>query len=174
MRWLSLLAALAGATVLVIAAREDHGASADGSAREGRARVARVVDGDTVVLTGVGRSRLIGIDTPEVHGRTECFGREASAFAKRELTGRRVRYTRGVEPTDRYGRALVYLWLDDGRLFNALLVARGYATPLTIPPNVDRADAFVRLSRAARAAQRGLWAPNACSQRAPFTPRGMG
>lgn len=28
------------------------------------ARVERVVDGDTVVLSGVGKARLIGVDTP--------------------------------------------------------------------------------------------------------------
>ena len=43
----------------------------------------------------------------------------------------------------------------DGRSFNALLVSRGYAQPLTIPPNDDYADLFVRL-RAARAS--GAWA----------------
>ncbi len=45
---------------------------------------------------------------------------------------------------------LVYLWLEDGRSFNALLVSRGFAQPLTIPPNDDYADLFVRLSRRAR------------------------
>ena len=42
----------------------------------------RVVDGDTVVLTGLGKTRLIGVDTPEVYGGAECFGREASRFVK--------------------------------------------------------------------------------------------
>ena len=45
-----------------------------------------------------------------------------------------MRYTVGREERDRYGRLLVYLWLEDGRSFNALLVSRGYAQPLTIQP----------------------------------------
>ena len=49
-------------------------------------------------------------------------------------------YRLGVDPTDRYGRALAYVYLADGRMFNEILVERGYATPLTIPPNVDFAD----------------------------------
>jgi micrococcal nuclease len=97
-----------------------------------------------------------------VYGGAECFGREASAFAKRTLGGRRVRYRLGVEPRDRYGRALVDVWLADGRFFNALLVERGFAQPLTVPPNVEHADLFVRLAREAREEQRGLWAPAAC------------
>ena len=126
------------------------------------ATVERVVDGDTVELSGVGKARLIGIDTPEVHGGAECFGREASAYAKRQLDGERVRYTIGREERDRYGRVLVYLWLNDGRSFNALLVSRGYAQPLTVPPNDDYADLFARLSRRARERGAGLWGNASC------------
>jgi micrococcal nuclease len=122
------------------------------------ARVERVVDGDTVVLSGAGRSRLIGVDTPEVYGRAECFGAEASAYAKAALAGKTVRYTVGREPRDRYGRRLVYLWLEDGRSFSASLVSAGYATPLTIRPNSAYAPAFRRLARGAREHRRGLWA----------------
>lgn len=121
------------------------------------ARVERVVDGDTVVLSGVGKARLIGVDTPEVYGGVECYGRAASAYAKRTLTGRRVRWRYDVGKRDRYDRALVYLWLDDGRFFNSMLVREGFATPLTVPPNVEFADRFVADARAARRSSRGLW-----------------
>jgi micrococcal nuclease len=135
----------------------------DDSARPGEARVDRVTDGDTLWLTGIGKVRLIGIDTPEVYGETECYGHEASAFAKRLLPpGRRVRYEMGVEKRDRYGRALAYVWLDDGRFLNRVLVEQGYATPLTIPPNVEFAELFVRAARRARRAGRGLWGRPGC------------
>ena len=48
--------------------------------------VTRVIDGDTLVLNGDERVRLIGVDTPEtVHPSrpVESFGREASAFSSR-------------------------------------------------------------------------------------------
>jgi endonuclease YncB( thermonuclease family) len=126
--------------------------------------VTHVSDGDTITLSGVGKVRLIGIDTPEVFGHTECFGRVASAFTKRVLRiGTGVRYRLGVEPRDRYGRALAYVWLDDGRMFNTLLAERGYATPMTIPPNVDYAELFVAAARRAREASRGLWSANTCN-----------
>ena len=159
MRWIAVLLALAAIAAAGCAAAP----SADGGG-EGTATVERVVDGDTVVLSdGIGKSRLIGVDTPEVHGGVECFGREASAFAERLLEGARVRVARQAERTDRYGRALVDLWLADGRHVNALLVERGYAQPLTIPPNVKYAARHVRLAREARAAGRGLWAASACA-----------
>lgn len=114
-------------------------------------------------LSGLGPTRLIGVDTPEVYGRVECYGREASAFTKSVLPpGTRVRYELGVEPRDRYDRALAYVWLPDGRFLNLLLVRRGYAQVLTIPPNVDHADRFLAAQREARESGRGLWSPSAC------------
>ncbi len=106
---------------------------------------------------------MIGVDTPEVFGGQECFGRRASAFTKRVLRqGRRVRYRLGIEPRDRYGRALAYVWLRDGRLFNRLLVERGYAQPYTVPPNDDFARRFVGAARRARRARLGLWGIRGC------------
>jgi micrococcal nuclease len=126
--------------------------------------VTRVSDGDTIALSSVGKVRLIGIDTPEVYGGVECFGRAASAFTKRVLhPGTRVRFRIGVDPQDRYGRALAYVWLHDGRMFNEMLADEGYATPMTIPPNVDHADRFVAAARRARQASRGLWSPATCN-----------
>jgi micrococcal nuclease len=113
---------------------------------------------------GLGRVRLIGIDTPEVYGQQECFGRQASSFVKGLLhPGDEVTYKVGVEPRDRYGRLLAYVWLKDGRFLNLLLAERGYALPLTIPPNVDFADRFVAAARRARGHGLGLW--SACDDR---------
>src|SRR5207302_2519708 len=112
------------------------------------AHVTRVVDGDTIVLLGIdvgyadsrGRpghhARLIGVDTPEVFGRAGCFGSQASAFTKHELTGQDVLVGFDVDPLDRFGRALVYVWKTDGTQFNGELADNGYASQLTIPPDV--------------------------------------
>jgi micrococcal nuclease len=131
-----------------------------------------VTDGDTVVLssisvgeidrgTGGRKARLIGIDTPEVYGGAECFGRQASAFTKAELDGRQVFVDLDVDPVDRYGRALVYVWQADRTFFNGRLVADGYASQATFPPNVRYVELFTRLARDAREAGRGLW--SACA-----------
>ncbi len=137
-----------------------------------RARVVEVTDGDTVVIewrhpargqTDRDRARLIGVDTPEKFGRAECYGEEASGFTERALSGRDVLVDFDVERRDRYGRALVYIWTR-GRLFNADLVASGYAQQMTVPPNVRYAELFGRLVREAREGGRGLWGP-ACAVR---------
>jgi len=154
----ALLCALA-----VAGCSEPAADSGDGEART-TARVTKHTDGDTLWLSGIGKVRLIGVDTPEVYGQAECYGREASAFVERTVPlGSEVRYRLGVDQRDRYGRALAYLWLRDGRFLNRLLVARGYAQPLTVPPNVEYEDLFVRVARHAREAGSGLWGRPGCS-----------
>jgi micrococcal nuclease len=122
--------------------------------------VVRTVDGDTVVLDGNEKVRLIGINTPEsVDPRrpVQPFGKEAAAFTRRLLEGRRVRVERDVEPRDRYGRSLAYLHLEDGTHVNLLLVEEGYASAYRYPPNVRYADAFRAAERRAREGRKGLW-----------------
>ena len=130
--------------------------------------VERVVDGDTIVVRGVGRVRLIGVDTPETvaPGRpVEFFGREASAFTKRLLEGRPVRLEYDRERTDRYGRTLAYVHLADGTFANAEIIRRGYGHAYTRFP-FRYLDRFRQLEREARSAERGLWNPAASRSRA--------
>jgi micrococcal nuclease len=136
------------------------GGEAEGG-ESGWTRVVRVVDGDTVILAGIGSSRIVGVDTPETvkpDTPVQCFGPRASAFSKHVLgAAGRVRYRVAVEPVDAYGRRLVYLWLPDGRFFNALLVRRGLARPLPFPPNTRYAPLLQRLAERAARRGRGLW-----------------
>ena len=125
-------------------------------------RVMRVVDGDTIEVRLDGHSedvRLIGIDTPETvkpDTPVQCFGERASHFTKRRLTGRQVRLVFGVERRDVYGRLLAYVYVG-GHFFNPILVRRGLARSLTIPPNDRFAPRFRRLELAAARVGRGLW-----------------
>jgi len=122
--------------------------------------VVRVVDGDTVVLDGNERVRLIGINTPETvdpRRPVQWYGREASARAKSLLEGGRVRVEYDVERTDRYGRTLAYLHREDGLFVNLALVEEGYAFAWRYPPNVRHADLLHEAERRAREGARGLW-----------------
>ena len=127
-------------------------------------RVDRVVDGDTIVVDDES-VRLIGVDTPESvkpGSPVECFAKKASAFTEQLVEGKRVRLESDVEARDRYDRRLAYVYRrSDGLFVNAELVRKGYAKPLTIPPNVRFADRFAALARTAREQGLGLW--SACS-----------
>jgi micrococcal nuclease len=125
--------------------------------------VRKVVDGDTIEVTGGERVRLIGLDTPETVAPDRpvgCFGKEASSFTKSVLPpGTAVRLVGDAEQRDRYGRLLAYVYRrSDGLFVNAELLRRGYAQLLTIPPNIAHADEFVAIARQAREGSQGLWA----------------
>jgi len=104
--------------------------------------------------------RYIGIDAPETrHPQKpeECFGHEAAEKNRGLVEGKAVYLEKDVSETDRYGRLLRYVFLQDGTFVNAELVRLGYAQVATFPPDVRYADLFLRLQREAREARRGLW-----------------
>ncbi|RZS97842.1 thermonuclease family protein [Cecembia calidifontis] len=127
--------------------------------------ISKFVDGDTFwIINGGGKPekiRLIGVDAPEARrtGRKEIehFGKEASAYVEKLLRGKRVRLEFDVSKYDRYKRTLAYVYLEDGTFLNAHLVKEGYATAMTVPPNVRFSELFVQLQREARQHRRGLW-----------------
>lgn len=135
--------------------------------------VTSITDGDTF-RAGDERVRLIGVDTPEVSGGVECFGREATAALDRLIPpGTDVRLVADVEPVDRYDRTLAYVYrLDDGTFVNLALARDGYAQPLTIPPDVAHAGDFAEAAAEARDAGRGLWSacPDDLDPVPPTTP----
>lgn len=73
--------------------------------------VDHVVDGDTIDVAGVGRIRVIGIDTPE---RGDC-GYDSASWAMSVLVlNRQVTLTPGAATdADRYGRLLRYVDVAD-------------------------------------------------------------
>lgn len=135
--------------------------------------VTRVVDGDTIEARLDGQSdsskiRLLGINTPEsVDPRraVQCFGKEASAFAKQLMEGKRITLKEDVQADDhdKYGRLLRNVLLEDGTDVNALLVKEGYAYAyISFPLNKQRKTEMRSLEQEARTAKRGLWSPETC------------
>ena len=103
------------------------------ASEEGAFVVVRVVDGDTIVARHADggadeRVRLLLVDTPEVHPEAECYGPEASAFARDLMPpGTPVRLERDSTDRDRYGRLLRYVWLPDDTLLGERLAEAGMA-----------------------------------------------
>ena len=128
-------------------------------------QVSKVVDGDTFwIINAKGENekiRLIGVDAPESRktGKKDIgfYGKESKAYLEQILTGRKVRLEYDVSKYDRYKRTLAYVYLENGTFLNAHLIKNGYASVMTIPPNVKYADLFVKLQKEAREKKRGLW-----------------
>jgi micrococcal nuclease len=126
-----------------------------------RVLVERVVDGDTLVIAGGDRVRLIGVDTPETHHPSkppQPYGQEAFEFTRRMVEGKWVelRYDPG-ETKDRYGRTLAYVYID-GRFLNETLIQQGLARALTNYPFSSSMKSRFRAAEAqAKSARRGVW-----------------
>ncbi|MCS6856253.1 MAG: thermonuclease family protein [Sandaracinaceae bacterium] len=119
--------------------------------------VVRVTDGDTMVVK-IGekeeRVRLIGVDAPEKD--QVPWGERAKEFVESMTRGRTVRLEFDVEPRDRYGRLLAYVYVDS-TLLNLELLKEGLAMLYTVPPNVRHVEAFRRAQKEARENERGIW-----------------
>lgn len=122
-------------------------------------KVIRVVDGDTIVLDGNEKIRLIGVDTPEtVHPQkpVEYFGKEASAFTKKMVEGKQVRLEYDWQRQDKYGRTLAYVFLEDGTFINAEIIKQGYGFAYTKYP-FKYLEEFRKYEKEAKENNRGLW-----------------
>jgi len=121
------------------------------------AKVTRVIDGDTIIVAGDYRVRYIGIDTPEVYPELEAFGMEAWQANRSLIEGKEVRLEKDVSETDKYGRLLRYVYVDDV-LVNAELVKQGLARVKAYPPDTKYQDYLGEMEAEARGAGRGIWA----------------
>jgi micrococcal nuclease len=121
------------------------------------AKVARVLDGDTVELENGDKIRYLLVDTPEVSGGGDCYGSNAAQFNSDLVLGKTIQISYDVGCTDNFGRTLAYVTVN-GQEVNSLLIQRGYGCVLHIPPDGDsRAEEFKLLQLDAKNARRGLW-----------------
>jgi micrococcal nuclease len=143
------------------------GCGADSPCGATEGKVARVIDGDTVELESGVKIRYLLVDTPETTSN-DCFSANAKQFNSDLVLGKTVQLSYDTQCTDMYGRSLAYVTVD-GQEVNTLLVQRGYACVLYIPPNgSSRVDEFKALQLDAKNARRGLWGmcdplPPACT-----------
>ena len=119
--------------------------------------VARVIDGDTIIIGTGHRVRYIGIDTPEVYPRLEAYGMDAWQANRQLVEGKEVRLERDVSETDKHGRLLRYVYVDD-TFVNAELVRQGLAEAKAYPPDTKYQDYLEQVEAEARQAGRGIWA----------------
>ena len=151
------------AALLAVAAA--CGGRAGGEAASGEATVARVADGDTIVLGAGERVRLVQIDATEL-GEGECYGRQATE-ALRDLlpeeTAVRLEADPALDQVDEHGRLLRYVFHGELNV-NLELVRRGAAAPYFYRGDRGRyADDLLEAAHAAREAGHGMW--SACDVR---------
>jgi micrococcal nuclease len=135
---------------------------------EGRYDVQNVIDGDTLVLAGGARVRMIGVDTPETRyskrsgGTDQPLAQAAKEFTRRAIGKEQARLSFDKERIDQHGRFLAYVWyLDESgneRLLNEELIRAGLTRAKLQYFYSDRMKRRFRAAEdEARAAKRGIW-----------------
>ncbi len=140
------------------------------------ARVSRVIDGDTFVLSNGERVRLLGVDTPELTSKdsTEQYlAHAALAITRGMIDGKivklacepfsslpRGRTQEGV--IDIFGRTLAYVFIlnqqgKDSLFVQVELLKSGLARILMYPKNRFYYHLFYNLRNTARKKHLGVW-----------------
>jgi endonuclease YncB( thermonuclease family) len=122
-----------------------------------------VFDGDTVLLKSGKKVRYLGIDAPEIdheEGKHEFMALSAKDFNSNLVKGAKVRLEYDQEKKDRYGRLLAYLFLENGKMINALLLERGLAYVLLKTPNLKYKEQLLKCQRKAINEKIGIWSKN--------------
>ena len=140
------------------------------------ATVTNVVNGELVEVSlpgGATRVRLIGIDAPEVVGPGElfqCYGAEATSRAVELLAGQSVRLELDASQGERdaAGNLLAYAWLRDGSMYNARMIAEGFALERSGAAAYRYQGQFKNAEQQARSQQLGLWHPGSCTGEVPI------
>lgn len=120
------------------------------------AKVIKVIDGDTIEIEGGQRVRYIGIDTTEVYPNTECYSGEAKAENEKLVGGKIIKLEKDVSDTDKYGRLLRYVYVDE-MFVNEELLKAGYAKTEIVPPDIKFKNRFLNLAKYAKENNLGFW-----------------
>lgn len=124
------------------------------------AKVAEVIDGDTIKLSDGRKVRYIGINAPELgqyNQEAECFSREAWEKNKELVLGKEVILERDISDTDNYGRLLRYVYLKNDIFINDYLAREGFTFSAHYPPDNKYQTQLAEAQKAAQAGQKGLW-----------------
>ena len=123
------------------------------------------VDGDTAVLKVDQkelRYRFLGVDTPEsVHPtkEVEVYAKEASKNTCDLLTNASsivVEYDSNSDQTDKYGRELAWIWVDE-ILLQELMVSEGFARVAYVYGDYKYIDSLCSLQHQAIINNKGIW-----------------
>lgn len=137
-----------------------------------RGQVSWIDDGDSLRVEGIGKVRLLGIDTPESRAssrdrfyrqrfaipahRLRLVAAQAKELNLRRAKNRYVNLEPGRVPRDKHGRLLAYVYLPDGTMLNRLLLKKGLASVFRRYDFRYKAE-FLTTEKKARDRQIGLW-----------------
>ena len=123
-------------------------------------QVARVYDGDTIILKNKKHVRLLGVNTPEIESRhrtEEPGGIAAKKWLQNKLQNKSVYLEFDQVKHDKYNRLLAHVFLSNGEHVNLALLQKGLAAISIIPPNGRYSDKLIQAQQHAEKSGLGIW-----------------
>lgn len=123
------------------------------------------VDGDTIKVLIDGKKttvRFLAVDTPETkHPKkgVEPYGKEASDYTCNRVKNAKkleIEYDKGSSKTDKYERALGWIFVDDS-LLQKELIQKGYAKVAYLYGNYMYTEELQKEEEKAKSSKLGVW-----------------
>lgn len=158
-KWLAGIFIVSLAVVGSISSMESN-LSSGPEMQDGLVEVTRVVDGDTIIISGERKVRLLGINAPE---SGDCFYEESKDALTELIEGEYVGLKKDVSGMDNFGRLLRYVLLPNSNeyakdiIVNNYLLREGYAD--VEPASQDRVyrSLFASSRNQAIMERNGMW-----------------
>ena len=129
------------------------GCAASATNTRENALVTEVTDGDTIVVAGGERVRILGINAPE---RGEKGYKEARAFLQENVLNKEVILESDGANRDRYDRLLRHVW-HNSKLTAEALAHEGLARAKYFDKNQEYREQIAAAEQEAITAKKGLW-----------------
>lgn len=135
-------------------------------------KVVDILSGDTIIINNNSQNILIktlGVSAPNYNNKfypDECYGKNALQFIKDQILNKEVilELDNNVNTYDTYGRLLVYIYTDDSRMLNRMLLSGGYGYEDLSNRNINYKykDNFLSLQTFAKVNDYGIWNKDNC------------
>ncbi len=123
-----------------------------------QAKVERVIDGDTIVLSSGTVVRYVGITSPENH---EAFDQDSTEFNKKLVENKTVQLEYDSYKADKFGRILAYV-ISNGKNVSVELAKHGLAQAVIYQkrkPFIYQ-DQILKAQSYAKRKKLGMWSDN--------------
>jgi endonuclease YncB( thermonuclease family) len=114
--------------------------------------------------------RMLGMDAPET--QQQDWGKKATEFLKQELSDDKYIFIEtDIEPRDRYGRLLAYVYDSKGISINEKMLREGYAELLILGANDKYATSFKAAEAYAKQHELNIWSKAGGLEMSPYKYR---
>lgn len=112
--------------------------------------------------------KFIGDNIPKNKVNNKLYEKQSNNYIRSQLVGKTVYLEKDVSETDKNGKLLRYIWLQQpkeineteirSKMFNSMLILNGYDEQVTVSPDVKYDTYLKKFCSEAKNGHKGIWA----------------